>query len=198
MRPITQILSVGILLASLLLVGCNSFNHFKVNESELNKALGKELSKAKENSIHLTVDGKALDLNLLLKTAHVDLMGHDGGKVLVNMTTDLTGTLNALGQSFSFTTQVNPTFESGVRLQDKNVYLVGPKLTQVDVEGNSFSDKMLRSTLGSLHNEFEKALVRYFDTHPVYVLDHSVFEKTSASMIKEIVVKDDALEFILF
>ena len=185
-----------LLLSTLMLTGCDGLS---ISEAELNQAVAKQLAQTKQNHIQLTLkDGSALDMNLLVKTAHIDLTARDGGLALVDLTSDLQGTLSAFGQSFSFSTQVNPSFESGVRLEENRVYLVAPKITKIEVEGSNFSDKMLRSTLGSLHDDFEKALAKYFDTHPVYVLNHSATEKASASMIKSISIKENTIEFAIF
>jgi len=187
---------VALLLSTFILTGCDGLN---ISESELNQEVTKQLQQTKSNHIQLTLEGgNTLDMNLLIKTAHIDLTDRDGGLALVDMTTDLQGTLNAFGQSLSFSTKVNPSFESGVRLEENRVYLVAPKITKIEVEGSSFSDSMLRSTLGSLHDDFEKKLAQYFDTHPVYVLDHTAAERASASMIKSISIKEDAIEFAIF
>ncbi|GAA0831290.1 hypothetical protein GCM10009112_16300 [Marinomonas arenicola] len=191
-----MIACVVLLVTTLMLTGCDGLS---ISEAELNQAVAKQLEQSKQNHIQLTLEGgNTLDMNLLVKTAHIDLTDRDGGLALVDLNTDLQGTLSAFGQSFSFSTQVNPSFESGVRLEENRVYLVAPKITKIDVEGSSFSDKMLRSTLGSLHDDFEKALANYFDSHPVYVLDHSTTEKATASMIKDISIKEDAIEFAIF
>ncbi|MEL0636563.1 DUF1439 domain-containing protein [Marinomonas sp. TI.3.20] len=185
-----------LLISTLTLAGCDGLS---VSETELNQAVAKQLEQPKSNHIQLTLEsGNTLDMNLLVKSAHIDLTDRDGGLALVDMKTELQGTLSAFGQSFSFSTKVNPSFESGVRLEENRVYLVAPKITKIAVEGSSFNDKILRSTLGSLHDDFEKKLAQYFDTHPVYVLNHSTREKATASMIKGISIKEDAIEFAIF
>jgi hypothetical protein len=180
---------------SVLLVGCNSF---RVSEDDVNKEVAKQLAQPQENHIQLTLDSNTLNLDLLVTSAQIDFTERDGGLVLVDLMSKMTGTLTAFGQTFSLTTNVNPSFESGVRIEEDRLYLVAPKITQIEVEGSSFNDKMLRSTLGSLHDDFEKALVQYFDEHPVYVLNHSPFEKTAASLVKDIIIKEDFLELSIF
>ncbi|RBP80090.1 DUF1439 domain-containing protein [Marinomonas rhizomae] len=191
-RVLSALLLVSI---SVLLAGCNSF---RVSEDDVNKEVAKHLSQPQQNQIQLTVDKNTLNLDLVVTSAHIDFTVRDGGLVLVDLISKMTGTLTAFGQQFSLTTKVNPSFESGVRIEEDRLYLVAPKITKIEVEGSSFNDKILRSTLGSLHDDFEKALVQYFDKHPVYVLDHSPFEKTAASLVKDIIIKEDSLELSLF
>ena len=180
---------------SLFLVGCNSF---RISEDDVNKEVAKQLAKPQDNHVQLTLDSNTLNLDLVVTSAHIDFTERDGGLVLVDMISKMTGTLTAFGQTFSMSAQVNPSFESGVRIEEDRLYLVAPKITKIEVEGSSFNDKMLRSTLGSLHDDFEKALVKYFDQHPVYVLNHSPFEKTAASLVKDIIIKEDYLELSIF
>ena len=180
---------------SLFLVGCNSF---RISEDDVNKEVAKQLAKPQDNHVQLTLDSNTLNLDLVVTSAHIDFTERDGGLVLVDMISKMTGTLTAFGQTFSMSAQVNPSFESGVRIEEDRLYLVAPKITKIEVEGSSFNDKMLRSTLGSLHDDFEKALVKYFDQHPVYVLNHSLFEKTAASLVKDIIIKEDSLELSIF
>lgn len=191
-RTLGTVLLVSI---SVLIAGCNSF---RVSEDDVNKEVAKQLAQPQENHIQLTVDSNTLNLDLVVTSAHIDFTERDGGLVLVDLISKMTGTLTAFGQEFSLSARVNPSFESGVRIEEDRLYLVAPKITKIDVEGSSFNDKMLRSTLGSLHDDFEKALVQYFDEHPVYVLNHSPFEKTAAAMVKDIIIKEDSLELSIF
>ncbi|WP_417560648.1 DUF1439 domain-containing protein [Marinomonas sp.] len=184
-----------LIFTSVLLAGCNSF---RVSEDDVNKEVAKQLAQPQENHIQLTLDSNTLNLDLVVTSAHIDFTERDGGLVLVDMISKMTGTLTAFGQTFSLSARVNPSFESGVRIEEDRLYLVAPKITQIEVEGSSFNDKILRSTLGSLHDDFEKALVQYFDEHPVYVLNHSPFEKTAAAMVKDIIIKEDSLELSIF
>ncbi|WP_249411618.1 MULTISPECIES: DUF1439 domain-containing protein [Marinomonas] len=195
MRFTRTIATLMLISTSVLLVGCNSF---RVSEDDVNKEVAKQLAQPQENHIQLTLDSNTLNLDLLVTSAQIDFTERDGGLVLVDLMSKMTGTLTAFGQTFSLTTNVNPSFESGVRIEEDRLYLVAPKITQIEVEGSSFNDKMLRSTLGSLHDDFEKALVQYFDEHPVYVLNHSPFEKTAASLVKDIIIKEDFLELSIF
>ncbi|NLQ17694.1 DUF1439 domain-containing protein [Marinomonas sp. M1K-6] len=180
---------------SLLLAGCNSF---RVSENDVNTEVAKQLAQQQDTPIKLLLNGNTLNLDLLVTGADIDFTERDGGLVLVDLTSNMTGTLMAFGQTFSLTTKVNPSFESGVRIEEDRLYLVAPKIIKIDVEGASFNDQMLRSTLGSLHDDFEKALVAYFDEHPVYVLNHSPFEKTAARLVKDIIITEDSLELSIF
>ncbi|MBR7887600.1 DUF1439 domain-containing protein [Marinomonas sp. A79] len=195
MRLIRNVMMCSLLGVSLLLAGCNSF---RISEEEVNQEVTKQLEQQAKSHIELTLDGNALDLDLLVTDAVIDFTERDGGLVLVDLTSDLTGTLAAFGQTFTLTTNVSPSFESGLRIEEDRLYLVAPKITKIEVEGSSFSDKMLRSTLGGLHDDFEKALVEYFDKHPVYVLNHSAFEKAAAGMVKDIIIHEDAVELAVF
>jgi len=190
-----KLITVILLFTLLLLSGCNSF---RISEAEVNQEVAKQLAQPQENHIELTLDNNTLNLDLFIDSADVDFTERDGGLVLVDLISNMTGTLTAFGQRFSFTTKVSPSFESGVRIEENRLYLVAPKIITINVEGSSFSDKMLRSTLGSLHDDFETALVEYFDQHPVYVLDHSPFEKTAAALVKNILIKEDSLELSIF
>ncbi|MGR0278124.1 DUF1439 domain-containing protein [Marinomonas dokdonensis] len=186
---------LAVLVSSLAISGCNSF---RISETELNEEVAKQLANPQTNQIEVLLDGHTLNLELLVKSASIDLTDRDGGLVMVDMVSDMKGRLKAFGQEFEITTQLLPSFESGVRIEEDRLYLVAPKVTNIQVQGASFSENMLRSVLGSLHGDFEKALAQYFDQHPVYVLDHSPFEKTAASMVKDIIVTEDSLEFSLF
>ncbi|TYL48770.1 DUF1439 domain-containing protein [Marinomonas sp. IMCC 4694] len=180
---------------SIVLAGCNSF---RISEEEVNQEVVKQLEQQNERHIALTLDSNTLNLDLLVTQAVIDFTERDGGLVLVDLVSDMTGTLTAFGQAFSLTTSVNPSFESGIRIEENRLYLVAPKITKIAVEGSSFNDKMLRSTLGSLRGDFEQALAQYFDQHPIYILDHSAFEKTAATMVKDIIIHEDSLELAIF
>ena len=169
-----------------------------VSEAELNAEFAKRLATSQPEVVKLTLEESALNLDLLIKEANIDLTKRDGGLVMVEMKTDIRGTLNVFGQEMTMTAQLDPSFESGLRIEEDRVYLVGAKLTQISVQGNSISDQMFRNTLGSLHGDFESALANYFDTHPVYVLNHSMTEKAAAKMVKDIVITDDSIEFMIF
>ena len=186
---------ICLLCVTLLTAGCNSF---RVTESKVNEEVAQQLAKPQQNQIELTLDGNTLNLDFLVSSANIDFTERDGGLVLVDLIGKITGTVTAFGQNFSLTTRVNPSFESGVRIEEDRLYLVAPKITKIEVEGSSFSDKLLRSTLGPLHEDFERALVQYFDGHPVYVLNHSPFEKAAAVMVKDIIIKEDSLELSIF
>lgn len=193
---LNRLLSISVLvITSLALAGCNSF---RVSEDDVNQEVAKQLAQPQENHLELILDNNTLNLDLQIDSATVDFTERDGGLVLVDMISNMTGTLTAFGQTLSLTTKVSPSFESGVRIEEDRLYLVAPKITKINVEGSSFNDKILRSTLGSLHDDFEKALVEYFDEHPVYVLDHSPFEKTAAALVKDIIIKEDSLELSVF
>lgn len=178
-----------------LLVGCNSF---VISEKDMNAEVEKQLAQQSTHQVNLQVEGNSLNLDLFVTSALIQFTARDGGLVLVDLTSNMTGTLAAFGQVLSLTTKVNPSFESGVRIEEDRLYLVAPKILKIDVEGTSFSDIMLRSALGGLHGEFEKMLVTYFDEHPVYVLNNSSLEKTAASLVKNITIKDGSLELSLF
>ncbi|WP_111638764.1 DUF1439 domain-containing protein [Marinomonas shanghaiensis] len=195
MKVIRTFAIVTLSIASLFLSGCNSLT---ISEVDVNKEVAKQLAEQQENHITLLLNGNALNLDLLVTDANIDFTERNGGLVMVDLSSNMTGTLKAFGQTFSVTTKVNPSFESGVRIEEDRLYLVAPKITQIDVEGSSFNEKMLRSTLGSLHGDFEKALVDYFDQHPVYVLNHSSSEKTAAALVKNIIIKEDSLELSIF
>lgn len=193
---ISQKLIISTLLfIPLFLTGCNSFH---ISEDELNQEVAQRLEEPQNNQIDLTLEGNTLNLDLLVQSADIHLTERDGGLVLVDLVSDMTGQLKAFGQEFSITTQLKPSFESGVRLEEKRVYLVAPKITKIEVEGSNFNEQILRSTLGSLHDDFEQALAHYFDENPIYVLDHSPFERGAASLVKSIVITEGALEFSIF
>lgn len=191
-RSLCTLVLLGV---SIVLAGCNSF---RISEEEVNQEVVKQLEQQNERHIALTLDSNTLNLDLLVTQAIIDFTERDGGLVLVDLISDMTGTLTAFGQTFSLTTSVNPSFESGIRIEENRLYLVAPKITKIAVKGSSFNDTMLRSTLGSLQGDFEQALVQYFDQHPIYILDHSAFEKTAATMVKDIIIHEDSLELAIF
>lgn len=193
MKKYLSVALIGVI--SAMLSGCNSMS---VTEDELNQEVEKRLSTSQPDVINLTLNQSTLNLDLLVKQADIDLSDKNGGVVAVAMQTDMRGTLSMFGQTLSMKTQLSPSFESGLRIEEDRVYLVGPKLTQVTVQGSSINDQMLRNTLGSLHTEFESALAHYFDEHPVYVLNHSASEKAAAKLVKNIVITNDSIEFMLF
>ncbi len=180
----------------LLLSGCNSY---LVTEDEVNEAVAKELAKSEHNRMLLNLEGgNTLTLDILVTEADIDFTERDGGLVLVDLVSDLEGTLTAFGQSFSLTTVINPSFESGVRIEENRVYLVAPRITKIGIQGASFGEQMLRSTLSSVHDDLERSLVDYFDEHPIYVLDNSPFEKSTSSLVKDIIIQENALKLTLF
>jgi len=180
----------------LFLSGCNSY---LVTEDEVNEEVAKELAKSEHNRMLLNLEGgNTLALDLLVTEANIDFTERDGGLVLVDLVSDLEGTLSAFGQSFSLTTVINPSFESGVRIEENRVYLVAPRITKVGIQGASFGEKMLRSTLSGVHDDLEQSLVEYFNEHPIYVLDNSPFEKSTSPLVKDIIVQENALKLILF
>lgn len=195
MRCYKSISALFLTALSLLLAGCNNLT---ISEQEVNAEVQKQLAQQSTHQITLLVEGNALNVDLHITSAKIDFTARDGGLVLADLTSDMTGTFTVFGQVLSLTTKVNPSFESGVRIEEDRLYLVAPKITKIVVEGASFSDKMLRSALGGLHGDFEKALVTYFDENPVYVLNHSAFEKTAASLVKDIIIKEDSLGLSLF
>lgn len=188
------ILGIG-LATSVLLTGCTDMS---ITQEELNQEIAARLAQKQPDIIQLTLDDSTLNLDLLIKSADVDLTERDGGLVLVDMKTDIRGTLTAFGREMSMQTELDPSLESGLRIEEDRVYLVGPKLTSITVQGSNFSDQILRSSLGSLHDEFESAIARYFDEHPVYILDHSAVEKAAAKFVKDIVITEDSIEFMIF
>lgn len=184
----------GVVLSALL-TGCSDMS---ITEQELNQEVANRLEQNQPDVVQLTLNESTLNLDLLIKEANIDLTSRDGGLVVVDMKTDIRGTLNVFGQDMTMKTQLDPTFESGLRIEEDRVYLVGAKLTQITVQGSSISDQMFRNTLGSLHGDFEAALARYFNEHPVYVLNHSSVEKAAARLVKDIVITDDSIEFMIF
>jgi hypothetical protein len=195
MKVLQRIIPLTLILSALLLTGCNSF---LVSEDEVNQEVKKQIEQSQHNQISFTIDGNVLNLDLLVTEANIDFTARDGGLVLVDLVSDLTGVLTAFGQDFSLTTVVRPSFESGVRIEDDRLYLVGLRIIKIDVQGAAFSDQMLRSTLGSLHDDLEKTLAQHFDKYPVYVLDHSPFEKAAGSLVKNIIIKEESLELSIF
>lgn len=184
------------LLVALPLTGCSALH---ITEQGLNQELATRLEQGVgENRIQLTMPDGAFDMALLVKEANIDLTERDGGLVLLAMDTDIQGTLTMFGRDVSFKTSLKPAFESGIRLQANEVYLVAPKLTNIQVHGSDFSDAMLRQYLGGLHSEFEQAVAQYFERHPVYVLDHSLMERTAASFVKNLAITEDTIEFLIF
>ncbi|TDO98095.1 DUF1439 domain-containing protein [Marinomonas balearica] len=181
--------------ATTLLSGCNGVS---LSEVDLNKEIATRLSEHQPDQIRLTMEDKTLDLVLLVQSATVDLSSDFGGIVKIDLKTDIQGKIAAFGRTLTMTTELIPKLESGVRLEEDRVYLVAPKLTEVTVQGTNFSDQILRSTLGSVHDELEQAIARYFDKHPVYTLDHNATEKLAATLVDEIQVTDDAIEFAMF
>ncbi|BFM50699.1 DUF1439 domain-containing protein [Marinomonas sp. THO17] len=180
---------------SLTLSGCN---RFRISETKVNEDLAKQIDSAQDTRFELAAEGQVVALTLAIKQADVDFLERDGGVIAIALRCDLTGEVSAFGQNFSLTTEVNPDFEAGIRIQDKDLFLVAPRLTQVAIKGSSFDEKILRSTLGSLQDRVEQVLRQYFDQHPIYSLNHSVFEKLAASLVSDIEIKDDALELSLF
>ncbi|MEP0072780.1 MAG: DUF1439 domain-containing protein [Marinomonas sp.] len=195
MKVFQRVLTLAFLVSTLLLSGCNSF---LVSEDEVNQEVKKQLEESQQNKITFNIDGNVLNLDLLVTEAGIDFTARDGGLVIVDLVSDLKGTLTAFGQDFSLTTVVRPSFESGVRIEGDKLYLVGPRITKIDVQGSTFSEQMLRSTLGSLHGDLEQALAQHFAKYPVYVLNHSPFEKAAGALVKDIIIKEESLELSIF
>jgi len=181
----------------LFLSGCT--NGISVTQAQLNEAIKKEIAQGKEHQIALGLkDNGTLDMTLKVQSVQLNLTEKDGGMALVDMECLLSGKVNAFGQSFTFSTQVKPSLSSGVRLEENRIYLVSPRITNIEVYGSKFSDQLLRSTLGSLNSDLKKALTDYFNQHPVYVLNHNLEQKLAASMVKNITIKKNELLLGLF
>ena len=193
MKKFIKIVSAAVV--AFALTGCTDMS---VSQADLNREVAQRLQEKQPDIINLTIDDSALNLDLLVKSADIDLSSRDGGLVLVDMKTDIRGTLTAFGREMTMKTELDPSLESGLRIEENRIYLVGPKLTSIVVQGSSFSDQMLRNYLGGLHNEFEAAIARYFNEHPVYILNHSTAEKAAAKLVKDIMITDDSIEFMIF
>ncbi|WP_394181860.1 DUF1439 domain-containing protein [Marinomonas posidonica] len=190
--------SLNLSLLALLCLTLTACNSFRISESKINDDLTKQIETAQDTRFELAAEGQAVALNLAIRQANVDFLERDGGVIAIALMCDLTGEVSAFGQNFSLTTQVNPEFEAGIRLQDQDLFLVAPRLTQVAIKGSSFDERVIRTALGSLQDRVEQVLRQYFDQHPIYTLDHSPFEKLAASLVSNIEIKDDSLELSMF
>lgn len=186
-----------ILTMASVLYGCGDY---QITDSRLNQALASQLQQQPPVSrqLALTDEGDTLAMVLVVNDATLDLSGADGGVIHVKLQAELTGELSLFGRAMSVSREIEPEFESGIRLQDNQLYLVSPRLVSVGITGSGFNQDILRSALDPMQAEFEKALANYVKDNPIYTLDHSLWEKGVSYLVSDLQVRDGFIDLILF
>ncbi len=176
---------------SLLLSGCGGYS---ISEDELNQALAKKLAKPISNTLKVSQGEEVIALTMQVSAGDLALSSDQGGLLRLTLETQLTGTLSLFSRDFALTSQITPVLETGIRLDQDKLYLVGPKIVRLKVEGAGFQDQMLMSVLPSIQGDIEIAIKAYFNENALYQLDHSLLEKWVAKFASEISIKQANLE----
>jgi hypothetical protein len=180
---------------SILLTGCGKYS---VSEAELNQALDKTLSQPLTNSIKVSKGEEVIELTMQVSTADLMLTSEQGGLIQLTLSGQLTGSISLFSRTFSLTSQMTQVLETGIRLEQESLYLVGAKIVSLKVDGTGFQDQMLTSVLPSIQDDIEKAINDYLNNNAVYQLEHSLIEKGIAKFATQISVKQENLELSLF
>jgi len=186
---------VLIAVLSLLLSGCGGYS---ISEDELNQALSETLTKPISNTLKVSKGEDVIELTMQVSGADLALSSDQGGLLRLTLETQLTGTLPLFSRDFALTSEIAPVLETGIRLDQGYLYLVGPRVVKLEVNGTRFQDQMLISVLPSIQGDIEIAIKEYFNENAVYQLDHSLLEKWVAKFASEISVKQANLELRVF
>ena len=180
---------------ALLLSGCVDYS---VSEDELNQGLTKQLADPITHKLNVSQGDEVIELSLSVSAVDLSLTSKDGGLIQVTLDSQLTGSLTLFSRVFALTSQLKPIMEAGVRLEEDRLYLVGPRIVNLEVRGASFQDQMLSSVIDSLEGDIEQVLQTYFNQNAIYQLDHSLLERFVAKFASEISVKQDNLTISAF
>lgn len=175
-----------------------SFGRYTITQDELNQALAKKFELPISQDLSFSQGDETIDVSMQISMAELVLSSDQGGLIQVRLKSQITGRLSLFSRQFELTSQIIPRFETGIRLEQNRLYLVGPKLVGLEVAGSSFQDQMLRSVLPTIQTPLELAIKQHFDQQAVYLLEHSLLEKLVAVFASDISVKQEMIELSLF
>lgn len=175
-----------------------SFGRYTITQDELNQALAKKFELPISQDLSFSQGDETIDVSMQISMAELVLSSDQGGLIQVRLKSQITGRLSLFSRQFELTSQIIPRLETGIRLEQNRLYLVGPKLVGLEVAGSSFQDQMLRSVLPTIQTPLELAIKQHFDQQAVYLLEHSLLEKLVAAFASDISVKQEMIELSLF
>ena len=175
-----------------------SFGRYTITQDELNQALAKKFELPISQDLSFSQGDETIDVSMQISMAELVLSSDQGGLIQVRLKSQITGRLSLFTRQFELTSQIIPRLETGIRLEQNRLYLVGPKLVGLEVAGSSFQDQMLRSVLPTIQTPLELAIKQHFDQQAVYLLEHSLLEKLVAVFASDISVKQEMIELSLF
>lgn len=175
-----------------------SFGRYTITQDELNQALAKKFELPISQDLSFSQGDETIDVSMQISMAELVLSSDQGGLIQVRLKSQITGRLSLFSRQFELTSQIIPRLETGIRLEQNRLYLVGPKLVGLEVAGSSFQDQMLRSVLPTIQTPLELAIKQHFDQQAVYLLEHSLLEKLVAVFASDISVKQEMIELSLF
>ncbi len=175
-----------------------SFGRYTITQDELNQALAKKFELPISQDLSFSQGDETIDVSMQISMAELVLSSDQGGLIQVRLKSQITGRLSLFSRQFELTSQIIPRLETGIRLEQDRLYLVGPKLVGLEVAGSSFQDQMLRSVLPTIQTPLELAIKQHFDQQAVYLLEHSLLEKLVAVFASDISVKQEMIELSLF
>ena len=175
-----------------------SFGRYTITQDELNQALAKKFELPISQDLSFSQGDETIDVSMQISMAELALSSDQGGLIQVRLKSQITGRLSLFSRQFELTSQIIPRLETGIRLEQNRLYLVGPKLVGLEVAGSSFQDQMLRSVLPTIQTPLELAIKQHFDQQAVYLFEHSLLEKLVAVFASDISVKQEMIELSLF
>ncbi|TBR42776.1 DUF1439 domain-containing protein [Marinomonas agarivorans] len=181
---------VALCLVAVLMSGCNSY---RLSEALLNEEIEARLVTRSTPHIFVDVDDNFATLNLFIKGLSIDLLAENGGSVKVHLGANTQGMLFALNEPVAISTHLRVTLWSNLVVKEGSIYLTQPKISHIQIQGDNFSDDILRTAFASSHLYLEQALAGYFYKTPIYELTHSNIEKTTKRDVKNVRIKKDAL-----
>lgn len=182
-------IALSLLLISLL-SGCNSY---RLSEKLLNEEIAQRLMSKPTQHIFVDVDDRFAILNLFIKGLMIDLRADNGGTAHIHLSANTQGTLFALNEPVDISTYLTLTVRSALTVRSGKIYLSDPKISDIKVQGEDFSDEVLRNVLTSSNPNLKQALAGYFYKTPIYHLTHSNLEKATKSEIENIRIRQDEL-----
>jgi len=175
-----------------LLSGCNAYH---LSEESINTEIEQHLKNQPTQRVFIRIgeDKPLASLNMLITRVNVDFTEKRGGAANIHLNTRVDGTLQVFGSQLELSTHMMVSIESGLSIEEGSIYLVRPKIKNIQINDSSFNHELLRSTLKPFHKDIEESLAGYFYQHPIYELKHSTFERSAKNAIKNIVIKEDEL-----
>ncbi|WP_421856049.1 hypothetical protein [Marinomonas sp.] len=177
--------TVGLLVSCLIVSGCDNY---VVTDKEINDSLVETLKEPAHN--HIT-GNLYTSVGLYVDSLNIELSDRKGGFALAKLKGRLVSRYSNIEQI-----GVSISFKAGVRFYENEVLLVDPEISKLKLSG-SYIESVPRIARWP-HELNAKSLLRsYLDEHPIYVLNHSFIEGVSAFRLKDVVIKEKSLEFVI-